>query len=164
MKIELDMGVTIEPSVQEDVDWVESHFREGDRLEHESLGGGRTMIDDLFEQCWTIRIGDDIIGYCGVAIPDGSTVLSPERFLCYMSSVNADKAKIKYVKMSRPVMREIVARTKPWVDTYLSLPNVKYHGSVIWHERVLKMERLQTVRFMGEDFILFKTTRSEVLQ
>lgn len=162
MKIELDMGVTIEPSVQEDVDWVEAHFREGDRLEHDSLGGGRTLIE-TFEQCWTIRIGDDIIGYCGVAIPDGSTVLSPERFLCYMSSVNADKAKIKYVKMSRPVMREIVARTRPWVGVFLSLPNVKYHGSVIWHARVLKMQRLQDVHFMGEDFILFKTTRSEVL-
>lgn len=163
MKIELDMGVTIEPSVQEDVDWVEAHFREGDRLEHESLGGGRTVIADLFEQCWTARFGDDIVGYCGVAIPDGSTVLSPERWLCYMSSVNADKAKIKYVKMSRPVMREIVARTKPWVETFMSLPNVRYRGSVIWHERVLKMRRIKTVRFMNEDFVLFKTTRSEVL-
>lgn len=163
MKIELDMGVTIEPSVQEDVDWVEAHFREGDRLEHESLGGGRTVIADLFEQCWTARFGDDIVGYCGVAIPEGSTVLSHERWLCYMSSVNADKAKIKYVKMSRPVMREIVARTRPWVDTFLSLPNVRYRGSVIWHERVLKMRRIKTVRFMNEDFVLFKTTRSEVL-
>lgn len=162
MRIDIGMGVTIEESVQEDVDWIEDHFREGDRIEHEALGGGRTVIADLFEQCWTVRNGEDLIGYCGVAIPDGSTVLSPERFLCYMSCVNADKAKVKYVRMSRPVMREIVARTKPWAETFLSLPNVRYHGSVVWHERVLKMHRLRTVRFMEEDFILFKTTRTEV--
>ena len=163
MKIELGMGVTIEESVQEDVDWIEAHFREGDRIEHEALGGGRTVIGDLFEQCWTVRNGDDLIGYCGVAIPDGSSVLSNDRFLCYMSSVNADKAKLKYVKMSRPVMREVVARTKPWVENYLSLPNVRYRGSVLWHERVLKMRCLQEIRWRGETFKLFQATRKEIM-
>ena len=163
MKIDLEMGVSIEDSVQEDVDWIEAHFREGDRLEHEALGGGRTVIADLFERCWTVRNGEDLIGYCGVAIPDGSTVLSPERWLCYMSSVNADRAKLKYVKMSRPVMREIVSRTQPWVDTYLSLPNVKYRGSVIWHERVLKMRCLKEITWRGETFKLFCATRKEIM-
>ena len=163
MKIEIGDGVTIEDSVQEDVDWIESHFREGDRLEHEALGGGRTTLD-IFERCWTVRNGDDIIGYCGIAIPDGDTVLSNLRFLCYMSCVNADKAKVKYVKMSRPVMRAVVARTPPWVDTYLSLPNVKYRGSVIWHERVLKMRCLREETWRGETFKLFAATRKEVEQ
>lgn len=162
MKIELDMGVTLEESVQEDIDYVETHFREGDRLEHESLGGDPTSIDE-FEQCWTIRHDGDIIGFCGVAIPDGTTILGPERFLCYMSTTHADKVKLTYVKMSRRVMQEIVARTRPWVDVFLSLPNSEYRGSVIWHERVLKMARLCPVRFRGQDFVLFKTTRSEVL-
>lgn len=161
MKIDIGDGVTIEDSTQEDIDYVESNFREGDKVEHESLGGGRTMLD-IFERCWTVRNGEDIIGYCGVAIPDGDTVLSNIRFLCYMSCTNADKAKVKYVKMSRRVMKAIVAQTRPWIDTYLSLPNVKYHGSVIWHERVLKMRCLREDVWRGETFKLFVTTRKEV--
>ena len=163
VKVEVGEGVTIEDSVQEDVDWIEAHFREGDRLEHEALGGGRTVIKDLFERCWTVRNGEDLIGYCGVAIPDGSSVLSPERFLCYMSSVNADKAKVKYVKMSRRVMQEIVSRVQPWVDVFLSLPNVNYRGSVIWHERVLKMACLKEMTWRGETFKLFRATRKEIM-
>lgn len=161
MRTDIGMGVTIEESVQDDVDWIEAHFREGEKMEHEALGGGRTLIDDMFEQCWTIRNGDDLIGYCGVAIPVGSAVLSPERFLVYMSSTNADKIKIKYVKMSRLVMKEIVARTKPWVDVFLSLPNARYRGSVIWHERVLKMHCLKEIRWHGETFKLFTAKRKE---
>lgn len=163
MKIELEMGTTLEESTQEDIDYVETHFREGEKVEHESLGGGRTTLEE-FEQCWTVRHDGKIIGFCGVAIPDGTTILGPERFLCYMSCTNADKVKMAYVKMSRKVMREIVARTRPWASTFLSLPNEKYVGSVIWHERVLKMERLCPVRFRGHDFVLFKTTRLEVLK
>ena len=162
-RIEIGMGVTIAPSVQDDVDWVEAHFREGDRIEHESLGGGRTVIADLFEQCWTVRRGEDIIGYCGVAIPQGDTILSPFRYLCYMSSKVADSMKLTYVKMSRAVMRAIVERTRPWVETFLSLPNVRYRGSVIWHERVLKMHCCWEPEWRGERFKLFKATRKEIM-
>ena len=156
------MGMTLEESVQDDIRYVEDHYREGERMSHEALGGGHVDIG-CYEQCWTARHRNDIVGYCGVAVPDGCTVLSPERFLCYMSTTHADRMKVTYVKMSRPVLREIVRRTRSWVDTFLSLPNAKYRGSVIWHERVLKMHRLCPVGFMGQDFILFKTTRQEVL-
>lgn len=162
MKIELDMGMTLEPSVQEDIEYTEANYREGDRMSHESLGGTPTRLE-TFEQCWTVRHDGDVLGYCGVAIPDGTTVLGPERFLCYMSTTHVDRIKVTYVKMSRRIMQAIVARARPWVDVLLSLPHAKYRGSVIWHERVLKMHPLQEVHFMGEDFILFKTTRSEVL-
>lgn len=161
MKVEIGDGVSIADSTQEDIDYVEANFREGEKVEHESLGGGRTMLG-IFERCWTVRNGEDIIGYCGVAIPDGDTVLSNLRFLCYMSCTNADRVKVKYVRWSRRVMREIVARTRPWTDTYLSLPNVRYRGSVIWHERVLKMRCLREEEWRGERFKIFATTRKEV--
>ena len=54
MKIDLDRGVNLEPSVQADIDYVEDNFRAGDRMEHEALGGGRTMLD-AFEQCRNSR-------------------------------------------------------------------------------------------------------------
>ena len=163
-RIEIGMGVTIAPSVQDDVDWTEAHFREGDRIEHESLGGGRTVIADLFEQCWTVRNGEDIIGYCGVAIQAGEPVISANRWLCYMSTVHADKAKIKYVKYSRRVMAEIVRRTRPWVQFYFSLPNIKYRGSVLWHQRVLKMHETREITFCGETFKMFGATRKELTE
>ena len=61
-------------------------------------------------------------------------------------------------------MREIVRRTRPWVNTFLSLPNVKYPGSVIWHERVLKMHFERLVHFKNETFKLFTATRKELMQ
>ena len=97
-RIDLGEGVSIAPSTQADVDYVESHFRAGDQLEHDSLGGGRTIIEDLFEQCWTVRNGEDIIGYCGVAADVGETLFSRKRWLCYMSTEHADRVKVKYVK------------------------------------------------------------------
>ena len=46
MKIRIDEETEIETSTQEDIDYVEANFREGDRLEHESLDGGRTLLSD----------------------------------------------------------------------------------------------------------------------
>lgn len=151
------------PSVQEDIDYVEANFRDGDRLEHESLGGGRTLLS-MFEECWTVRHKGEIIGYCGIGVPGGETFLSPERYLCYMSCMNAEKHKIAYVKLSRAVMKAIVAETPNYVDYFKSLPNLAYHGSVIWHERVLKMKRIREIEYRGERFILFGISREEALK
>lgn len=154
--------LTIKRSSQRDIDYVERHFRKGDKLEHDSLGGGRTRVKD-FEQCWTIRFHGKTIGYCGVGIPYGETFFSGVRWLCYMSTTNADKVKMSYVKLSREVMKAIAAKVMPHVTYFMSLPNKAYHGSVIWHERVLKMTRLRELRHKGQDFVLFGIARKELV-
>ena len=163
MKIEVSQDTYIETSTQEDIDYVETNFRDGDRLEHESLDGGRTLLS-MFEDTWTVKHKGKIIGYCGVAVPWDETAHSQVRFLCYMSCKNADKHKIAYVRDSRAVMKAIIETTPPWVEEYKSLPNLAYVGSVIWHERVLKMKRIREIEYRKQKFILFSTSREEALK
>lgn len=162
MRIEIGNGTVVETATQEDVDYVEANFREGERREHEACGGGRTTLD-MFEDCWTVRHRGDVIGYCGIAVPAGMSVFAPCRWLCYMSCGNAEKYRYMYVRQSREVMRRIVAETPGYVEEFRSLPAARYAQSVKWHERVLKMRRLGTARLNGEDFALFAATRREVL-
>ena len=115
MKVDFGCGVEMEPSTQEDIDYVEANFREGDRLEHESLDGGRTLLK-VFEDCWTVRVKGMIVGYCGVAVPADMTPFGNERYLCYMSCENANKVKLTYVRKSRDVMRGIIERTDPSIE------------------------------------------------
>ena len=163
MKIELGYETVIETATQDDIDYVEENFREGERMEHEACGGGRTKAGD-FESCWAVRYNGDLIGYCGVAVPADMTPFGNERYLCYMSCENANKVKLTYVRKSRDVMRGIIERTDPSVEFFRSLPNVKYTGSVRWHERVLKMMRLGLVRYHGEEFVLFGISREDALK
>ena len=161
MKIVLDRGVSLEPSVQADIDYVEVNFRAGDRMEHEALGGGRTLLES-FEQCWTIRIAGSIVGYCGIMLFPGDPMLSPRRILCFMSCENANRAKVTFVRMSRSVMREIVGRTPSWVTEYHSSPDSQYRGSLIWHERVLNMHRVGAIRFRGRELVHYMIYRKEI--
>ena len=162
MKIRIGMGTTLRPSVQSDIDYVESHFREGERLEHAVFGNRRTLVGD-FESCWTVRHGGDLIGYFGIAIPRGMGVFAPFRWLCYMSCENANKYKLTYVRQSREILKRIVALTPEHVTEFRSMPAERYAMSVKWHERVLKMKRLATVGFGGEKFAVFGITREEAL-
>ena len=161
MRIDLGRGTVLETAVQADVDYVEENFRAGERAEHEALGGGRTQVG-IFETCWTVRHGDETIGYCGVMIPPGMTAFAPVRWLCYMSSTDADRHKLEYVRRSRDVLRAIVGETPEHVAAFLSLPAAAYEMSVKWHERVLRMRRMKTLVLGGQEFVLFRITRKEV--
>ena len=154
-------GTTVEPATQADVDYVEENFREGERLEHEACGGGRTRVGD-FESCWAVRHAGELIGYCGVAVPAGMTAFAPGRWLCYMSCTNADRHKLMYVKESRAVMRLVVSQVPGHVAEFRSLPAAAYAASVRWHERVLRMRRLGEARINGEPFVVFAATREEI--
>ena len=162
MKIELGHGTVIETATQEDIDYVEENFREGERAEHEVFGGRRTKLSD-FETCWTVRHRGDVIGYFGIAIPLEATVHHCGRWLCYMSCANADKYKFMYVKQSREVMRKVIEGLPEHVTEFRSMPAERYAKSVKWHERVLRMRRMGTAVCNGERFAVFGITRKEAL-
>ena len=162
MKIDIGYGTEIETSVQEDIDYVEENFRDGERAEHEVFGGKRTRLAD-FETCWTVRHRGDVIGYFGIAIPLEATVHHAGRWLCYMSCANADKYKFMYVKQSREVMRRVIGELPEHITEFRSMPAERYAKSVRWHERVLRMHRMATVEYGGERFAVFGITRKEAL-
>ena len=162
MRIDVGLGTVIEPSTQEDIDYVEENFRQGEREEHAVFGGERTRLE-AFEECWTVRHRGDVIGYFGVAIPQGATAFAPGRWLCYMSCENANKYKLTYVKQSREVMRRVVATLPEHVTDFRSLPAARYVMSVKWHERILKMHRIGEVDVKGEKFVMFGISRKEAL-
>ena len=159
--IEIGMGTVLGPSTQEDIDWIEANYREGERMEQAAFGSPRTLLGD-FESCWTVRHGGDLIGYFGIAIPRGMGVFAPFRWLCYMSCENANKYKLTYVRQSREVLKRVVAEIPDYVTEFRSLPAERYVMSVRWHERVLRMRRLGTALMNGERFAVFGITRKEV--
>ena len=161
MKIELGLDTRIEPSTQEDLDYVQDNFREGEKMEQEAVGAGRDTLG-LFEQCWTVWYKDERIGYCGIMLQYGQTILSNHRFIAYMSCENANKHKYYYVKQSRKVLKAIIDQVPPWVDTFHSLPDERYTGSIKWHERVLKMHRVGGFWYKNSKLVHFIIKRNEV--
>ena len=161
MKIELGLDTRIETSTQEDLDYVQENFREGEKMEQEAVEAGHDTLD-LFEQCWTVWYKDERIGYCGVMLQAGKTVLAPSRFLAYMSCENANNHKYYYVKQSRKVLKAIVEQIPEWVTEFHSLPDERYTGSVKWHERVLRMHRVGSFRYKKSNLIHFTIKRNEV--
>lgn len=161
MKIDLGLDTVIEEATQEDLDYVQENFREGERMEQDAVQAGHDTLD-MFEQCFTVWYKDERIGYCGIMLQPGHTILSPERFIAYMSCENANKHKYYYVKQSRKVLKAIVDQVPPWINLFHSLPDERYTGSVKWHERVLKMRRIGNFRYKNSNLIHFTIKRNEV--
>jgi hypothetical protein len=165
MEIQVTERAMIRPATQEDIDLVEETLRDGDRAECEIFGPHKMWHQDIedFEECWAIFGHGKPVGYCGVMVHPGQTALAPVRWLCFLSTQAVDGMKISFVKDSRAVMREIVRRTKEHVTRFISMPAAAYHGSVIWHERVLKMHRSQEVLINNHKHIIYTIDRKEVL-
>lgn len=162
MKIDLGLDTVIEEATQDFIDYIAENYREEDRKENDVFTTEHDKVD-MFEQCWAISHKGAPIGYCGIMIVPGETVLSSRRYVCFMTCENANKIKIAFVRMSRRVMKAIVGETRPWVTTFCSAPVEDYHGSIIWHERVLKMRRVKESVFHNHRIIHFETTRNEVM-
>lgn len=161
-RIKVTDDVELETANQADIDYVTENFRDGDRAECEAFGGGGDTLD-LFERCWVVRIRGKVVGYCGVARVPGASWLSPYRFLCFMSCREADRMKVAFVRNSRAVMRAVVERTPPWVETFLSAPLAEYRGTIIWHERVLGMHRMGARPHNGHEVVFYAKSREEIL-
>lgn len=162
MEIKVTERAMMRPATQEDIDLVEATLREGDRAECEIFADWHQDIAD-FEDCWAIFGHGKLVGYCGVMVHPGQTALAPTRWLCFLSTQAVDGMKVSFVKDSRAVMREIVRRTPEHVTRFISMPSAAYHGSVIWHERVLKMHRAQEVLIKKHKHIVYTIDRKDVL-
>lgn len=162
MELRVTERAMMRPATQEDIDLVEASLRAGDRAECEIFADWHQDIAD-FEDCWAIFGHGKLVGYCGVMVHPGQTALAPVRWLCFLSTQAVDAMKVSFVKDSRAVMREIVRRTPEHVTRFISMPAVAYHGSVIWHERVLNMHRDQTVLIENHEHIIYTIDRKEVL-
>lgn len=157
-------GFSLRPATQEDIDYVEDNFREGERREQEIEGGERTRLDE-FEQCWTVLAANgDVIGYLGVMVMPDESFMSRTRGFCFMSCENANRHKVAFVKASRPALRWMVERCPGWTDTFVSWPLESYAASVRWQRKVLRMRPVRTVPApMGERYVVMETTKKEVM-
>ena len=169
--------VVLSPSTQEEVDYVVAHYRAGERLEHEAAGGGPVALG-AFESCFSIRLSclmdrpppegadgrrlDALVGYCGVMRFPHDAPLSYRRVLCFMSCENANRAKVTFVRYSRATLAAIARACPPWVTEFHSAPDAEYRGSLIWHERVLRMHRLGELPFRGRTLIHYAILRKEL--
>lgn len=156
-------GIRLFPATQEEIDYVEDNYREGERHEREVENAPPTCLSD-FESCWIAKAANgDVLGYFGVLVMPNHSVMSRTRALCFMSCENANRHKLAFVKASRPVLRWIVRQCPKWTDTYLSWPLESYKASVRWQEKVLGMRRVAYVPAApGERYVVLETTRGEV--
>lgn len=160
--INLGEGVVLRPATQADFDFINARLREMDERETEVFGHKDARAD--LEAAWVILDGDVVVGYVGyLPLADGS-ILSRSRFLAELTTDAVWSRKVKYVRYSRRVLKAVVAKMPPWVETLYTLPMKDYAGAVAWLERVLKMTRVGEVEVNGIPHVLFRITRKEVLE
>ena len=162
MEITVTERATMRTATQEDIDRVEATLRAGDRAECEIFEDWHQDINE-FETCWAIYGSGELIGYCGVLITPGTTALAPTRWLCFLSTESADKMKISFVRDSRAVMKAIIERAPEHVTRFYSMPMSEYRGSIIWHERILKMKKCAVVMVNGHEHTLYTIERKEII-
>jgi hypothetical protein len=157
-------GIALAPSEQWEIDYVEEHYREGERRERDAEDAPPTRVED-FEKCWTARAeGGDIIGFLGILVMPNESCMSRTRSFCFMSCENANRHKLAFVKASRPVFRFAAEQCPPWVGRFLSWPLESYAASVRWQERAIGMRRVARIPApkAGEWYIVLELTRKEV--
>lgn len=155
-------GINLSLATQEEIDYVEDNFREGDRREHEVAGGRSTRLDE-FEVCYTVRAKNrDIMGYFGVMVMPNESFMSRRRALCFMSCENTNRHKLAFVADSKPALRAVVQNLPPWVDTFRSWPLESYPASIRWQERTLGFRRVGRVQIGDDAYIHLETTRKEI--
>lgn len=156
-------GFTLAPSEQREIEYVEEHYRAGERREREVEHAPPTRLEE-FERCCTVRAANgDVVGYFGVLVMPNESFLSRTRAFCFMSCEMANRHKLAFVKASRPAFKWMVETCPPWTDRYLTWPLESYAASVRWQERILKMRRVARVPAgEGENYIVMELTRREV--
>ena len=153
-------GVVLKTSTQDEVVWVEDHLREGDRREH-AFADGHSDVRK-FRACFTVWADGKIIGYIGGGSLPHESDMSRRRFVFYLSTTEADRIKVRYVRKSRDVLRAF-ARTAPkWVDEFVTVPLADYTGAVRWLERVLGFTRTGSCEWRGAEFLVYSIKRKEL--
>ena len=153
-------GVYLRKATQEDVDWVESHLREGDAKEHAFAEGGSDV--EKFRTCWAVLADGYLVGYLGGDIMPHESAISRRRFVFFLSTTAVERIRVKYVRKSRDVLRAF-ARTAPkWVDEFVTVPLADYTGAVRWLERTLGFRRTGTCVWKGAEFLIYSKKRKEL--
>lgn len=162
--VEFPGGVRLRPATQEDVDYVEANYREGERRERSlaDADGDRTLVGD-HEQCWTVVAANgDVLGYLGTLVLPDESVMSRTRGLSYMSCANVDRHVLSFVKATVPALAWLVERCPPWVDTFRSWPAASFERSVVWQKRILRMREVGRVPVKDDFLVILETTRREM--
>jgi len=157
-------GMTLSEATQEDIDYVESHFREGERRGQAlaDAEGERTRLEE-HDQCWTVRAENgDILGYLGVLTMPDNSYMSNLRGISYMSCENVDRHAFSFVKGTLAGFRWMVEQMPSWVDTFRSWPPASFERSVAWQKRMLGMREIGRVPVKDDFLVLLETTRREV--
>lgn len=162
--IDLGDGVTMTRSTQEDYDWINAHLRADDAAEQRVFGEGFKDTVAMMERSWTIRDGENIVGFIATVIMQGDSPLSTRRMMAQMTTEYVWKIKVKYVRYSRRVLRAVVENTAAWVNDFYTMPMASYVGAVKWDERILGLHRMGVVQVNGVDHVLFRIGRKEVCQ
>lgn len=156
---------TLVKATKKELEYVRAHYREQDRREAEIVPD-EALDPKYFDEVFTVRIGQDIVGYFGLMVPMDASPMCDLRYMVFMSSEGANKHKLAFVKGSRWVMRFVVARSPEWVSKFRSIPLGSYHMSVKWQMRVLGLHFMGTMPVPNhpeEQYVVLEASRKEIL-
>lgn len=161
--IDLGRGLMLEDATQADLDYVHENLRTGDGAEHLLDEKGEDMLENM-PGVMVVKQDGKIIGYIGAIELPYETVLSSRRYIYYLSTDNADKIKLTYVKRSRDVLKAYVdARVPAFVDElYVATLPKEYPMASKWLERVLGFKKLTEKKYRGKLHRIYFKPRKEI--
>lgn len=161
MEIDLGEGLALALATQDDIDEIHATLRPGDAAEHE-FDRKDLSINDL-KGAMVVRFEDKPIGYIGAAILPCEAVMSPRRFIYYLSTTHANAIKLTYVKRSKEVFRAFLETQPPWVEELVAFPMPdKYPMSCKWLERVIGFHFVKDFEVNGYKFRFYRISRKEI--
>lgn len=161
--IELGDGLTLEDATQADLDEIHANLRAGDAAEHAYDDEDKIPIDHL-PGVKVIRHNGVLLGYIGAQPIAGENQLSNRRHIYYLSTKEADKMKLTYVKRTRDVLRAYLDNFAPdYVDEiYTVAMPIEYPPACKWIERILRFKPVKDVEWRGGVHRIYVIQRKDI--
>lgn len=162
MRIDLGNDLSLETATDADLEYVHTHLRQGDMVEHSFDSKKADTVANL-PGVMAIRYGEKLIGYIGYMPPPLESMFSKARVVYYLSTVHANETKLTYVKRTPEVFRAIVATMPDWVEDILtvSMPE-DYPMACKWLEKILGFKGVRDFKWRGSVHRLYIKNRKEI--
>ena len=157
-------GVTMTRSTQDDFDRINADLRDADRAEQQVFDGGRPDALADMESSWTVRDGPHLVCFAALRTFLGESVLSRSRVIVQLTTNHVWRIKVKYVRFSRAVLRELAGNAPPWVGEFWTFPMASYAGAVAWDERILGFHRVREIVLSGVPHVAMRISRKEATE
>lgn len=161
-RIDMGGGLVLEPSTDGDFEEVYERIRDWD-LEECRCAAPKEPKEKLglFERCWSIVLGGELLGFVGFVVRPDHSPLSRERYVSCITTRSVWRHPKEYVRRSKEVLAAVSRREPPWVEKYVTATLTAYEGAIKWEKRILGFRETAHVEIGGRDHTMLEITRRE---